>query len=53
MAAHAFRSTTARMPKYVFLIKNGPSEDYVVDLPDDLGMFPPLQVGKQFHGLEV
>jgi hypothetical protein len=50
MAAHAFRSTTARMPKYVFLIKNGPSEDYVVDLPDDLGMFPRFKWASNFTG---
>ena len=67
IAAHAFGSTVARMPKYVFVIRNGSSEDHVVDLPDDLAAveeglqtasglirdLSPLQVGKQFRALEV
>ena len=59
--------SVAKMPKYIFLFKNGIPEDQTVDLKDDSmaveeglktasGMIRDLslpRVGRQFHSLEV
>ena len=63
----ALRVSVAKMPKYIFLFKNGIPEDQIVDLQDDStaveeglktasGMIRDLslpRVGRQFHSLEV
>jgi len=63
----ALRVSVAKMPKYIFLFKNGIPEDQIVDLQDDStaveeglktasGMIRDVslpRVGRQCHSLEV